>query len=301
MDPILRRWKHVGTLITVAALAVYGCADISTNPAPATSIVVRQAIAKQRLLDMRRKHGAIGRYHSDGLAFVLESLKKSNARRLSRDGRCQLAEKAAREFHVAVRRLKLPPGTPSDDMISSFCQARSASAAKGTIVADPLQFSKRRQDLSPAAIGYLEQIETLMNTAQSVDQLRASAYAIEGSAVSTLDDAEAGEIVEVISVLNSSADYWQENQAAWEDELGGVRPVAYAVSQTFGKVRSSIQGQPIGRPRHGVGFRDYLRVVRADVLGAMGSPHGILSYCPVLACRAYDSLVASMREALAPQ
>lgn len=301
MRPILTRWKRAAGLVFGVALAISGCSDITTQPSPPQSAVVKPAMTTERILEMRKRHGAIGRYHNEGLAFVLERLKTANYRSLSPDGRCELAERAAREFHVSVRHMKLPPGTPSVETVSSFCKEQSVATGRRNLVVDAPLVSARQQDLSPAAIGYMEQIEAVMNTAQNADQLRASAYEIESAAVSNLDDTEAGEIVEVISVLYSSADYWQVNQSAWESELWAGGPIAYSVIQSFGNVRRAIQGAPMRGLRHDVSFRDYLRVVRADVFGAMGSQHSIVSYCTVAGCRAYDAFVASMREALAPQ
>ncbi|MBA3405902.1 MAG: hypothetical protein H0U13_14675 [Gemmatimonadaceae bacterium] len=295
------RWTRKSSAVASAALAFNGCADATTNPGVAQSAMVQNAMLQDRIAQMRDRHGAIGRYHNDGLAFVLERLQKSKARYLDFSSRCNLAEKAAREFHVSVRRLKLPPGTPAESMISSICVKASAPGVKRTVVTEERRGSRRRSDLSPAANGYIDQIETLLSTAQGIDQLRTAANRIESDAISSLDDTEAGEIAQVISVLNSSADYWQANYSAWESQTGSGQPLAYSVDRSFSTLRSSIQVVPVRGPRHGVSFRDYLRFVRADVWGAIMSPYGYTSFCTVLACRGFDAFVASMREAIALQ
>ncbi|MBA3404100.1 MAG: hypothetical protein H0U13_05320 [Gemmatimonadaceae bacterium] len=294
-------WTRKSAAVAGVALALNGCADGTTNPGVTQSAIAQHASLQDRITHMRDKHGAIGRYHNEGLAFVLERLRKSKARSLDPRARCNLAEKAAREFHVSVKRLELPPGTPAESMISSICEKRSAPGVNRTVVSDQRPVPQRRQDLSAAAIGYIDQIETLINTAQGTDELRTTANRIESDAIRSLDETEAGEIAQVMSVLNSSADYWEANYGAWENQIAPGQPLAYTVDRSQRLPKFSINAVPVAGLRHGASFRDFLRIVRADVWGTISSPYSRTSYCPVLACRGYDSFVASMREALAPQ
>lgn len=299
MRMTLAKWTRSAAIIATATLAATGCSEGGTWPGAARPTIARTGASPDRILAMREKYGAIGRYHNEGLAFVYDRLKMANARSLSRQARCTLAEKAARDFHVSVKRLKLPPGVPADGLIPVICAARTGPAASRNVMIGRNPDQRRRTDLSPAAIAYIDQIELLMNDAQSIDELKAGASQIESGAVATLNDTEAGEIVGIVSVLTSSADYWTASYDAWESDIGTGLPALYAIGRSSGAGNFSIQTTPVGL-RYGISFRDALRIVRADVWGAIRSPNSPVAYCTVLACTAYDSFVASMREAIAP-
>lgn len=200
-------------LVPVLVLGAIRCADSTTAPsAPTMSQAGLEPPVAARLAGLHAKYDWIGQFHNDALKFVLENLQRIPEKSRSRRTICETARKAYNEFHRSRRQTETPANIDAD--FRSFCAASgfNASVASTTIGLPDLP---RATELSSTAQAYLDQIGGAVDAASSNPDLTARINSIEASAAANLSEDEAGAVVIVGSVTESSAQYWEANLSAW--------------------------------------------------------------------------------------
>jgi hypothetical protein len=223
-ETMRKRLTYFAIVASVAAtLTIVSCAPDS--PSSAASITDPQ-VAQQKLQDLQNTYGWIGKYHTDGLAYMYTQLTRDNGRKSHAD-LCRIAAKAVKDFNRSARHRDIPAGLVDPALVSEVCPGNS-NGVSATILTGPGSNAKPRHELSSAAQNYINQIIDLANTATTRDAYVGGIQSIENQAVWLPAD-EAGAVVGVASVALSSLDYWEANLSAWVS-IPGTIATAYSIS-----------------------------------------------------------------------
>jgi hypothetical protein len=252
-----------------ATLTVVSC--VPDSPSSAASITDPK-VAQQKLEDLQNTYGWIGKYHTDGLAYMYTQLTKDNKKKSHAD-LCRIAAKAVKEFNRQARHRDVPVGLVDPALTSEVCPADSDGLSE-TVMITPGQATQPRHALSSAAQNYINQIVGLANTLTTRSAYVNGILNIENQAVGLPSD-EAGAVIGVASVALSSLDYWEANLDAWVS-IPGTMATAYTLSP-FDMTAATLNSvsAPSFRPRYVGGkwwqnpyVRGFGKVLAADGLAA---------------------------------
>jgi hypothetical protein len=253
-----------------AALTAYGCA--SDEPSTAPNAAAETRVVQTKLQDVHAKYDWIGKYHTDGLAYVYSQLAKGNGKPRTRAEICRVAVKATKDFHKAQGRGEVPTGLMDPSLVSGVCPDETGKTSKTILVSG----ATRKTELSAGGVSLIDQITTLTNTATSRTELINGVLNIESQAA-YLPPEEAGAVIAVGSIAISSVDYWEANLSAWV-AIPVVKATAYSLSpleMTAATVVST--AAPIVGPRYGAGWwqsptvRQLRTVLSADAIAGARS------------------------------
>ena len=252
-------------LTASTTVAISACAPDTT--APLVTQETARLVTDRKVQDLRDRYDWIGKYHTDGLAFVYSRLKENSGKPRKKDQLCKVAAKATKEFHRAARKGEVPAGFVDPALFSETCGTEGSTAPIGMNAQVPNPRGTANQ-LSPLAASYLDQIANAINSATSRPALLNSLRSIEYSAVVNLPSDQAGLIVGTVSIAISSIDYWEANLDAWTSLPGAI---ATPYNRLAGAVGITPPSTPrtIGSPRWWThpAVRTYLRIVGIDAIG----------------------------------
>lgn len=251
-----------------ATIVAESCAPDGPPTEPAQT---NARLTQQKLQDLQARYAWIGKYHTDGLAYVYSQLAKGNGKPRTRAEVCRIAAKATKEFHKANRHADVPAAFVDPSLINEVCPSDPGSGDKTILVGPGGGFSPK-SELSLTAQNYMNQITYLAGNSTSRYALVTGIQNIESQAAMLRAD-EAGAVVAVGSVALSSLDYWEANLSSWVS-LPGALATAYSLSPS--DVASSTVasvGAPALAPRNGSWWqnpyvRGFGKVLAADGLAA---------------------------------
>ena len=258
-----------------------GAAGVSTSCAsdgPSTAPVRQERrVVQSKLQDVHAKYDWIGKYHTDGLAYVYSQLAKGGGKARTQQEMCKVAAKATKEFHRAQRQGDVPAGLVDPALVNEVCPDDDAAKTSKTVLVSGLA---RKTELSAGAVSLIDQITYLTNTATSRSMLVNGVLSIESEAAYLPPD-DAGAVIAVGAVALSSVDYWEANLSNWVS-LPATRATAYSLSaldMTSATVGSTTA--PIVGPRFFTGpgdrwwqnpfVRGFGKVLAADAMTAARS------------------------------
>ncbi|HUQ48202.1 MAG TPA: hypothetical protein VM053_08170 [Gemmatimonadaceae bacterium] len=271
-----------------AAVVSASCASDGPSTGPARDDL---RMVQANLKDAHDKYDWIGKYHTDGLAYVYSQLAKGGGKARTQKEMCGIAAKATKEFHKAQRHGDVPAGLVDPALVGNTCPSDDGGISSKTVLASGLT---RKTDLSSGAVSLIDQITYLTSTATSRSALVDGVLNVESQA-GYLSPDDAGAVIAVGSVALSSVDYWEANLDAWV-ALPGTMATAYSVSATA----------PTTGPRYGAGWWQYpvvkglRKVLAADALAAARSVYASWYMGPIgWDAAAAASLFASATTAVA--
>jgi hypothetical protein len=236
--------KYFLILAVMAGAAVVSASCASDGPSTAP---LRQEphVVLSKLNDVHARFDWIGKYHTDGLAYVYSQLAKGNGKPRTQQEMCKIAAKATKEFHKAQRHADVPAGLVDPALIDETCPTDNSGKTNKTIVVSGVT---RKTDLSPTAVSLIDQITAVTTTATSRIAYVNAVLNIESQAVYLSPD-DAGAVIAVGSVALSSLDYWEANLDAWVS-LPATKATAYSLS-AFDMTRATVASTtaPIVGPR----------------------------------------------------
>src|SRR6476620_8816997 len=100
--------KYFLILAVMAGAAVVSASCASDGPSTAP-VSENNRIVQTNLQDVHAKYDWIGKYHTDGLAYVYEQLAKGSGKARGRAEICKIAVKAIKDFHRSQGRGDVPP------------------------------------------------------------------------------------------------------------------------------------------------------------------------------------------------
>jgi hypothetical protein len=255
------------SLAVIAGVAILvSCTPETTSPESATP-VSDAAVTRQKVEDLRSKYNWIGQYHSDGLAYIYSQLAKGKGKSRSKADLCRIAAKALKDFHKANFKHDVQGPLVDPSLMAESCvDAQGSRTISRTVLAGSMPGTVRN-DLSPAAASYLDQMSYLTNFANSRTEFFDGIYSIEAQAANTLSPSEAGAVAAVGSIARSSADYWDANLTSW---TGFVDQTAIAYSITGGPGTNGVSSIVTGAQTPVFGWRDGAKalgkVIAADIV-----------------------------------
>lgn len=255
---------YVAILLALAAgtaLTVVSCTPDTTAPRAVAAAAPLTTQAK--VDDLRQKYDWIGKYHTDGLAYIYSKLSTSDGKVKTRADICKLAAKALKEFHKATRGGDVPDALLGVAFQNEECPSESEVASSRQSVLSFPAGASRRFDLSPEATGYIDRLGAVPDNSTSQYEFLDQVNAIEYEAVATLPESEAAAVSAVASVARSSELYWEENLTAWST-LPDALPIPYSREVSGGPEQIAYARLP-GWWQHPAvsGFR---KVLAADIL-----------------------------------
>ncbi len=250
-----------------ATLTVVSCAPDSQSSA--TSITDPK-VAQQRLEDLQNTYGWIGKYHTDGLAYMYTQLTKTNTRKSHADF-CKIAAKAVKDFNRAERHRDVPVGYVDAALTNEVCPADS-NGISATVMTLPGTSATPRHSLSVPAQNLINQITALPNNLTTRSAYVNAILSIESQAVS-LPTAEAGAVIGVASVALSSLDYWEANLDAWVSIPAMATAYSLSPSDVISTTVNSAGGpsltpRKVGKWWQNPYIRGFGKVLGADALSA---------------------------------
>ena len=281
--------KKLAYLAIVAAiggsiLTVVSCAPDSPPTAPLRD---QSQVTQDKLQNLRQTYGWIGKYHTDGLAYVYSQLAKRSGKVKNRSDACRIVAQATKEFHKAARHGEVPATLVDPALMNDICSADANGNTVNSTVLIGGSSRGPRATLSGEAQSYIDQIVYLASSAGSRGALVNGVQNIEAQAAALPFD-EAGAVEAVASITLSSADYWDANLGSWS-ALSGSPATAYSRStadMTAGTL--STVGLPTTGPRYGWS-RGLLRVLGADA--ASGGRTAVMAW--MLGPVGWDAVAAS--------
>lgn len=225
---------YVAILLALAAgtaLTVVSCTPDTTAPRAVAAAAPMTTQAK--VDDLRQKYDWIGKYHTDGLAYIYSKLSTSDGKVKTRADMCKLAAKALKEFHKATRGSDVPDALLGVSFQREECPSESEVASSRQIVLSFPAGASRRFDLSPEATGYIDRLGAVPESSTSQYEFLEQVNAIEFEAVATLPESEAAAVSAVASVARSSELYWEENLTSWST-MPGALPIPYSMEVSGG-------------------------------------------------------------------
>ncbi len=211
-------------LMSGAAVVSASCASDGPSTAPARQ---NSQVAQAKLQEMHAKYDWIGKYHTDGLAYVYEQLAKEGGKPKTQAQMCKIIAKATKEFHKAQRHADVPANLVDPSLIDETCPADDKKGSNKTLVTSGTPTSTAK-DLSPPAASLIDQIVAISASATSRTAMVNAIMNVEAQAASLPGD-EAGGVIGVASVALSSLDYWEANLDKWVS-LPATKAVAYSVT-----------------------------------------------------------------------
>jgi hypothetical protein len=263
--------KYFLILAVMAGAAVVSASCASDGP-PTAPLRQEPRVVLSKLDDVHNKFDWIGKYHTDGLAYVYSQLAKGDGKPRTQKEMCKIAAKATKEFHKAQRHGDVPAGLVDPALVNDVCPDDSGGkTSKNVVVFVPTL----KTELSASAVSLIDQITYLTSTATSRSALVNGVLSIESQAA-YLPANDAGAVIAVGSVAISSVDYWQSNLSSWVS-LPASTATAYSLSAldmtsaTVGSITAPIVG-----PRFSGGndwwqnpfVKGFAKVLLADALAA---------------------------------
>jgi hypothetical protein len=269
--------KYFLILAVMAGAAVISASCASDGPSTAP-VRENPRIAQAKLQDAHDKFDWIGKYHTDGLAYVYSQLAKGSGKPRTQKEMCRIIAKATKEFHKAQRHGDVPAALVDPALVNDECPADDNGKNKTVLVSG----MTRKTELSDGAVSLIDQITYLTGTATSHAALVNGVQNIESQSGYLAPD-DAGAVVAVGSIALSSLDYWEANLDAWVS-LPGTKSTAYSLSplnMTEATMMSATA--PILGPRYVTGpqghwwqnpfVKGFGRVLTADALTAARSAY----------------------------
>jgi hypothetical protein len=215
--------KYFLILAVMAGAAVVSASCASDGP-PTAPVRQNQRIVLSKLQDVHAKYDWIGKYHTDGLAYVYSQLAKGYGKPRTQKEMCRIVAKATKEFHKAQRHGDVPAALVDPALNNEVCPADDGGKLNKTVL---VSGPSRKTELSEGAVSLIDQITYLTNTATSRSALVNGVLDIESQSAYLSPD-DAGAVIAVGSIALSSADYWEANLDAWVSV--GTKATAYSVS-----------------------------------------------------------------------
>ena len=242
-----QRKTHLLFLALVPAV-VFGalrCTDSPSAPRAPSSQAVALEPVTARLAKLHAQYDWIGEFHNDALKYVLANLQRLPAKSLNRRAICETALTAYKEFHRSRRHVEMPAqvAAAAENNCSSSGLGRSVGAFSLEIPVGP-----KKDELSAEAQSYLDQIVSAIDASDSTADLNASVANIEANAAASLSNAEAGAVVIVGAVTESSAQYWEANFSDWLPYMSTVTPYSLIAGTRLSSDGTNQIG-PTGTPR----------------------------------------------------
>lgn len=246
-----QRQTHL-LIIGLVPAVIFGavrCADAVSAPTPQAEVTgQRDKMLAAKLAKLHQENDWVGRLHNDALAFVLAKLQRIPVGNRSRRNVCETARKAYNDFHRNLRGAASPASVDAE--FATFC-ASDKSPRNLLTRSLGVPHGRKETELSPTAVGFMEQISSAIDASNSHADLNSRVSAIEAEAAATLSYEEAGAVVAVGAVATSSADYWVANITSW---LPYTSTPDYAVLVASRFPSESVRDAPSGfRPRAGWG------------------------------------------------
>jgi hypothetical protein len=256
--------KYFAVLACMAGVALVSQSCAPDGPPTAPSVKPR--VVQQNLDNLHAKYDWLGKYHTDGLAYVYTQLAKGKGKPRTPEEICRVIAKATKEFHRSVRHADVPAALVDPALNNETCPSGSDGPSKTLLTTG---FSGvRKADLSAVAQSLVSQIVYAPQTATSRYQLTNMIYDLEAQAT-TLPEDEAGVVIGVGSVVLSSMDYWESNLAAW---VTIPMATAYSINASdtniFGIAMTGTTGSGWWNNTYIKGFR---KVLIADGVAAVRS------------------------------
>ncbi|MEO5904295.1 MAG: hypothetical protein ABIQ55_09810 [Gemmatimonadaceae bacterium] len=218
--------KYFAILASMAGAALISASCASDGP-PTAPVQKNAAAAQAKLQELHAKYDWIGKYHTDGLAYMYKQLMKGNGKPRSRADLCKVAAKAAKEFQKMTRHNDVPAKLLDPALVNETCLA-DASSANATILVGASGIAAPRKELSAGAVNLLDQISAIASSSTSHYAYVTDIQNVEEQAAYLPFD-EAGAVIGVGSIALSSLDYWEANLSSWVSIPGGLQG-AYSVS-----------------------------------------------------------------------
>lgn len=235
--------KYFLILAAMAGAAVVSASCASDGPSTAPDAQTRSSrVAQDKLKDAHDKFDWIGKYHTDGLAYIYSQLAKGSGKPRSKQETCRIIAKATKEFHKAQRHTDVPAAFADPALVNEVCPSDDGAKPSTTVL---VSGQTRKTDLSAGAVNLIDQITYVTATATSRSVLLSGVLDIESQAASLSPD-DLGAVVAVGSVALSSMDYWEANLSSW-GTLPGMA-TAYSLSPvdvtaaTVGSMTTPLQG-----------------------------------------------------------
>ncbi|MEO8576379.1 MAG: hypothetical protein ABI556_06760 [Gemmatimonadales bacterium] len=259
------RTTYVAVLLALtagSALTIVSCTPDTTSP---SSVVAASdpPIVRAKVDDLRQKYSWIGKYHTDGLEYIYKELSKKDGKAPTRAELCRRAVKALKEFHKTTRGTDVPSSFMEESFRKESCVTDSEITSVRTSMLAYIPSMTAKYELSAAAVGYIDRLAAVANSAGSLPEFVSQTNAIEAQAAASLPANEAAAVAGVASIARSSASYWEQNLTSWMS-LPGALPMPY--SQNVGDFNGrTLQNQWPGWWDNPAvkGFR---RVLGADII-----------------------------------
>ncbi len=271
---------YVAILLALAAgtaLTVVSCTPDATTPRAVAA--ANPQITQARVDDLRQRYGWIGKYHTDGLAYIYSELSKSDGKVRTRADVCKVAAKALKEFHQATRAGEVPAALVGVLFEREECPSESGAAQPGKSVVVSSSKMQRRLDLSAAAVKYMDRLVAAPENASSQAEFMDQVNSIEYEAAADLPESEAAAVSAIASVARSSAVYWDENLAAWT-AMPGTLPVAYSSGVGGGPEQLAYSSGPGWWDNPAVSA--FRKVLGADILSGARTAYTAWALGPIL-------------------
>ena len=261
--------KYFAVLVSMAGamLVAQSCAP----DGPPTAPELNARVTQQKLEDLQNKYGWIGKYHTDGLAYIYSQLAKGSGKPRSHAEVCRIVAKATKEFHKSARHGDVPANFVDPSLMSETCPADvDTRPINKTIISSAGGSFAPRSDLSWTAVNLINQITYIAGNSLSRYDYVTGIQNVESQATMLPPD-EAGAVIAVGSVALSSVDYWEANLSAWVTLPGmGTAYALNAPEATSATVGAS--ALPLA-PRNGKWWqnpyvRGFGKVLGADAIAA---------------------------------
>lgn len=247
------KWKlpvySSGLLLAVAATAV-SCSKESTAPTNSMTAATSAHVTQQKLEDLQAEYGWMGRFHTEGLAYIYTKLSESP--RASRADKCRIVANALREFARNFSKGPGSKGIAAGVVFEQPCDRSSQLSINQQLQADINPEGLRpRGALSSAAVSLMDRMVSVFDSDASFSSTKAAIYNLQSIAAASLPAAEAGPVIGLGSIAISSANYWEVNYGVWSGNSllqGAYSRLAPAPSP----VATILTGPSSGRPRFGL-------------------------------------------------
>jgi hypothetical protein len=215
----LKQAAAISGLLAMFSVILISCADESTSPRDASNPA--EAGATQPAGQLQTQYAWVGKFHSDGLAYVYKKLEPLKG--VSRAEQCKVALVAIKEF---AKTFKKPSGQTgvTGEFVGDPCDTNASLAH----VVPNQNGPSSRATLQ----GRLTEMGSVFDQHQSYQEAKDAIAAFDRDASQNLSAEQAALVVGAGSIGLSSIDYWSSNIPAWA-ALGtgrGSNAVSYTVS-----------------------------------------------------------------------
>lgn len=196
--------------LSLSAFSLSACSNDPTAPA----LGPERVALDRKVQELKDRYGWMGEYHTDGLEYVYAELSMTRGKKTQADF-CRVAAKAVKEFHRQAGKGEIPFELVDPAIADESCgREMGGRLGKNVLVGSPRLMT---DELAPLTVSYVDQIEQTINAATSRSGLQSSLGDIQYSAAANLPEDQAGVVVAVASIANSSIDYWEVNLDKWID------------------------------------------------------------------------------------